>query len=160
MNELEVRIVKLEPMRVASAHAYSEGPEQDALEKLVAWAKPKGLLENPEKHRVFGFNNPDPSPGSPNYGYEFWITIDSTVGSDAEPEGEIKMKEFPGGLYAVARCEVKEPWKDIQATWKRLVAWRENSQYQGANHQWLEEHLGPLESSEEFVLDLYLPIAE
>jgi DNA gyrase inhibitor GyrI len=156
MSELEVRIVRLEPMRVASAHAYSESPEQDAMAKLVAWAKPKGLLEDLEKHRVFGFNNPDPSPGSPNYGYEFWIV----VGPDVEPEGEIKIKEFSGGLYAVTRCEVKAPWEDIPATWKRLVAWRENSKYRGASHQWLEKHLGLLESSEEFVLDLYLPIAE
>jgi AraC family transcriptional regulator len=156
MSELDVRITKLEPMRVASAHAYGGSPEQDAIEKLIAWAKPKGLLRDLEKQRVFGFNNPDPSPGSPNYGYEFWIE----VGSDAEPEGEIEIKEFPGGLYAVTRCEVKNPWDDIPGTWKRLVAWRENSKYRGANHQWLERHIGPLGSLGEFVLDLYLPIAE
>jgi DNA gyrase inhibitor GyrI len=143
-------------MRVASGHAYGEGPEQAAVQKLIAWAKPLGLLDDPQKYRVFGFNNPDPTPGSPNYGYEFWIV----VGSDVEPEGEIVIKEFPGGLYAVTRCEVKNPWEDIPGTWRRLAMWRENSQYQVADHQWLEEHLGPLESSEEFVLDLYLPIAE
>jgi DNA gyrase inhibitor GyrI len=157
MSELDVRIVKLEPMCVASAHAYSASPEQDAIEKLVAWAKPKGLLDDQETHRVFGFNNPDPSPGSPNYGYEFWVE----VGLDAEPEGEIKIKEFPGGLYAVARCEVSgDAYDIIPAMWKQLVAWRENSKYRGASHQWLERHLGPLESSLEFVLDLYLPIVE
>ena len=156
MSELDVRIVKLEPMRVASAHALGEGPEEDAIKKLIAWAKPKGLLEDPEKHRVFGFNNPDPSPGSPNYGYEFWIT----VGPDVEPEGEITIKEFSGGLYAVTRCEVQNPWDDIPGTWKRLVAWLEDSKYRWSPHQWLEEHLGPLESSEQFVLDLYMPIAE
>jgi DNA gyrase inhibitor GyrI len=143
-------------MRVASAHAHSASPEQDAIGKLIAWAKPKGLLDDQEAHRVFGFNNPDPSPGSPNYGYEFWIM----VGPDAEPEGEIKIKEFPGGLYAVTRCEVKNPWDDIPGTWKRLAAWLEDSKYRGGTHQWLEEHLGPLEATEEFVLNLYLPIVE
>ena len=156
MSELDVRIVKLEPMRVASAHAFSESPEPEAGEKLIAWAKPKGLLDDPEKHRVFGFNNPDPSPGSPNYGYEFWIA----VGPDVEPEGDIKIKEFPGGLYAVTRCEVKNPWEDIPGTWQRLVAWSETSKYQMARHQWLEEHIGPFGSSEEFTLALCLPIAE
>jgi DNA gyrase inhibitor GyrI len=156
MSELDVRIVKLEPLRVASAHAYSGSPEEDAMKKLIAWAKPKGLLDDPQQHRVFGFNNPDPSPGSPNYGYEFWIV----VGPDVEPEGEIAIKEFPGGLYAVTRCEVKNPWDDIPGTWKRLAAWRENSKYRGANHQWLEELLSPLGAVDEFVLDLHLPIAE
>lgn len=157
MSELEVRIANLEPMRVASAHAYSACPESDAHKKLVAWAKPKGLLDDPEKHRIFGFNNPDPSPGSPNYGYEFWIA----VGPGVEPEGEIKVKEFPGGLYAVTRCEVQgDAYDVIPATWQQLVAWREGSKYKSAAHQWLEEHLGPFEASEEFTLDLYLPIAE
>ena len=155
MSKLDVRIVELEPLRVASAHAYSASPEDDAMKKLLAWAKPGGLLGDPEQYRVFGFDNPSPSPGSPNYGYELWITI----GPDVEPEGEIKAKEFPGGLYAVTRCEVKNPWDDIPTTWKRLVAWREDSKYRAAHHQWLEEHLGPLEAASEFVLDFYLPIA-
>jgi DNA gyrase inhibitor GyrI len=157
MSELDVRIVKLEALRVASVHAYSGSPEQDAMEKLIAWAKPKGLLDDRETHRIFGFNNPDPSPGSPNYGYEFWIVI----GPGVEPEGEMTGKEFPGGLYAVTRCAVSgDAYDIIPATWQRLVAWREGSQYEFGSHQWLEEHLGSLEISDEFVLDLYMPIAE
>lgn len=157
MSELDVRIVKLEPMRVASAHAHSASPEQDAMEKLIAWAKPKGLLDDQETHRVFGFNNPDPSPGSPNYGYEFWIMI----GPDVEPAGEIKVKEFAGGLYAVTRCEVSgDAYEVIPATWKQLVIWLENSKYRGGTHQWLEECLSPIGGTEEFILDLYMPIVE
>lgn len=157
MSELDVRIVKLGSMRVASAHAHSASPEHDAIEKLVAWAEPKGLLDDQETHRVFGFNNPDPSPGSPNYGYEFWIVI----GPDMEPEGEIKAKEFPGGLYAVTRCEVSgDAYDVIPATWKQLVTWLENSKYRSGTHQWLEEHLSPIGVAEDFVLDLYMPIIE
>ena len=66
MSELDVRIVELEPMRVASFHAFGESPELKASKKLVDWAKPKGLLDAKGTHRIFGFNNPDPSPGSPN----------------------------------------------------------------------------------------------
>lgn len=157
MSELEVRVVHLEPMRVASVHAFSASPEYDALEKLMAWAKPKGLLDDPERHRVFGFNNPDPSPGSPNYGYEFWIV----VGPDVEPEGEVTVKEFPGGLYAVTRCEVQEgedPGQVIPETWRRLVAWCEDSKYRVAHHQWLEEHT--LQHPGVLLLDLHCPITE
>ena len=156
MSELDVRIVELEAMRVASAHAYSASPEGDALNKLIAWAKPKGLLDDPEAHRIFGFDNPTPGPGSPNYGYEFWIE----VGPGVEPEGEIKVKDFSGGLYAVTRCEVRgDPGVIIPSTWKKLVAWREESGYSYAHHQWLEKHIGPMEEPQgEFVLDLYMPI--
>jgi DNA gyrase inhibitor GyrI len=155
MSELDVRVVELEPNRVASVHAFSASPEHDALEKLIAWAKPRGLLDDPQQHRIFGFNNPDPSPGSPNYGYEFWIV----VGPDVEPEGEVKIKEFPGGLYAVTRCDVQgeDPGEVIPATWKRLIAWCEDTKYRYAHHQWLEEHT--LQDEDLLFLDLYCPIA-
>jgi DNA gyrase inhibitor GyrI len=152
MSELEVQIVKLGPMRVASVHAYSASPEHDALEKLVAWARPRGMLQDPETHPVFGFNNPDPSPGSPNYGYKFWIV----VGPDVEPEREMEIKEFPGGLYAVARCEVQGDPEVIPDAWRQLGAWVEDSQYTWAAHQWLEKHT--LSDREVLALDLYFPI--
>lgn len=158
MEKIDVKIVKLEPMRVASAYAYGASPENDAQKKLIAWAKPRGLLNTTGQHRIFGFNNPDPSPGSPNYGYEFWITI----GADVEPAGDIGIKEFNGGLYAITRCRIRNGAFDIiGVTWKKLAVWREgNSNYRCATHQWLEEHIGPFEVSKDFTLDLYLPIAE
>lgn len=153
MDELQVRIVELEPMRVASAHAYSATPEHDAWEKLIAWAEPKGLLEDRSSYRIFGFNNPSPSPGSPNYGYEFWIE----VGPEVEAEGEVKIKSFSGGRYAVTRCKGVA---QIGETWKRLNTWIEDSSYQHGSHQWLEQNLSPGEAvpEQELVLDLCYPI--
>ena len=49
MTEPDVRIVKLEPMRVASVRAISETPERDAWEKVRAWAEPKGMLKDLKK---------------------------------------------------------------------------------------------------------------
>src|SRR4030042_4199991 len=93
-NEIEVHIVNREPMPVASSHVVSDNPEREAWQKLSSWAEPKGLLEDAEKHPVFGFNNPSPSPGQREYGYEFWIGVDP----DIDAEGEIEVKDFPGGL--------------------------------------------------------------
>ena len=125
--------------------------------KLDAWAGPKGLRDDPRKHHIFGFNNPNPSPGSPNYGYELWIEI----GPKVEPEGDVRILDFDGGLYAVTRCEVPEGQYDvISATWKKLVAWREDSMYNWGYSQWLEENIPSDSPGIEFVLDLYLPISE
>ena len=85
MSELEIRIVELEPLRVACVNAYGASPEQDSWQSMETWAKPKGLLEVPGL-RTFGYNNPNPSPGTPNYGYDFWIT----VGPEIEAEGEME----------------------------------------------------------------------
>lgn len=154
MSDLMVEIVTLPPMRVAAALGFSESPENDAHTMLAEWAQKQGLLD--KVYHSYGFNNPDPSPGSSKYGYELWIT----VGPEVKVSGEIEIKDIPGGLYAVTRCRGIQT---IGEVWKALAAWRETSKYKCANHQWLEEGLFPLGSDlpiEEYVLDLYLPIAE
>jgi DNA gyrase inhibitor GyrI len=156
MNELEVRIDTLPPMRVASFHAFGPSPELEAAAKLVTWAKPKGYLDEPEKHRIFGFNNPNPSVGSPNYGYEFWIQ----VSPETEVEEDVSVKGFEGGLFAITRCYGIET---ITPTWMKLAEWIENnSKYSYSSRQWLEEHIGPFpfDVSEDFTLDLYCSIEE
>jgi len=150
MNKNDVRIVKLEPLRVAAVHGFGPEPEGIAWDKLLSFVAENSLTEG----RYFGFNNPSPAPGSPNYGYEQWIT----VGPEIEASGDAEIKEFGGGLYAVMRCRGVE---NIPGAWKELVGWAENSSYRRSNHQWLEEALTPPPTpSGEFVLDLYLPIAD
>ncbi len=163
MKELEVKIVRLEPMRVASVRVISKTPENDAWERMRAWAEPKGLLEDIEKHPVFGFNNPNPSPDREDYGYEFWIR----VGPDTKPEGDIKIKEFEGGLYAVTTCKLKEELESeffrkqgYLESWKRIVDWVKSSKYKVGKHQCLEKAHDPEASEEELILDLYISIEE
>ena len=72
----------------------------------------------------------------------------------------MRIVDFRGGLYAAARCEGAG---SIGQTWQELVAWREDSKYRGGSHQWLEEHIGPVDVPQDegtMVLDLYLPIVE
>jgi DNA gyrase inhibitor GyrI len=153
--QLDVKIVHLPPIRVACVNGYGSGPEAIAFDKMRAYVKTTGLDQDGQEHRIFGYNNPNPAPGSPNYGYDVWITVDETV----QTQGEVKVFEFPGGLYAVLRIQPKEG-DDIFNNWQNLVAWRERSQYRPAQHQWLEEHISDLSSNfPDLVLDLYMPIA-
>lgn len=148
---MEVRIVALEPMRVAMAYGFGKEPEGVAWENMRGWAAEQGI--NLEDHRFFGFNQPDPTPGSPNYGYELWMT----VGPEVEGSGEVRIKDAPGGLFAVTRCEGLHV---IGEVWQALTRWREASSYASAGHQWLEECL-TLDATalEDYVFDLYLPVA-
>ena len=160
MDEFDVRIEELESVRVASVYGFGNEPETIAWNKLIAYAQRKGWLDDPENHKIFGFNNPDPSAGSPNYGYELWIE----VGPSEEPEDDIRIIDFRGGLYAVTRCEVRnQNYDQIGILWKQLVTWREDSQYGQGYHQWLERTIpnGGLAEGDfsDFTLDLYLPIS-
>ncbi len=163
MKEFEVRIEQLKPMHVASVRALSKTPENDAWEKMRAWAEPKGLLEDLEKHPVFGFNNPNPSPGRKEYGYEFWIRVEPGIA----PEGEVMIDQFKGGLYAVTTCRLKEELESeffqregYLESWKKLVEWVDSSKYRQGKHQCLERAHDPNASAEELILDLYCPIEE
>jgi effector-binding domain-containing protein len=148
-------------MRVASARGFGESPEPIAWNKLLTWAESKGLLENLDDVRFFGFNNPNPSPDSPSYGYEQWIT----VGPDVSAEGDVEIKEFPGGRYAVSQCKGIE---NIGTTWQQTAAWVKDNSYTIGQHQWLEECLTKPTSVasmdktplEDYVMELYCPIAE
>jgi effector-binding domain-containing protein len=161
MSDLDVRIVTLDPMRVASARGFGESPEPIAWSKLLTWAESKGLLENLDEVRFFGFNNPNPSPDNPNYGYEQWIT----VGPDVTAEGDVEIKEFPGGRYVVSQCKGIE---NIGTTWQQTAAWVKENSYTIGQHQWLEECLTKPKSVasmdktplEDYVMELYCPIEE
>jgi len=151
---MEVRIVHLEPMRVACANAFGVTPEADAWKALLGWAKGRGLLDERRSYRLFGYDNPL-SGEKGLHGYDTWIT----VGPDAQCQSEerVQVKEFAGGLYAVARCSVA----DVVGTWIRLREWVLSSSYETGNCQWLEEHLTlPQAPWQDVLLDLHYPLAE
>jgi effector-binding domain-containing protein len=151
----DVRIVDLPPMRVASALGYGRHPEDKAVEMIVRFARSIGLEPGSPGYRTFGFDNPGPSPGSPNYGYEIWLV----VGPEVEAEDPIEIKEIPGARYAVARFT---GLSKIGRVWRELVAWVEDSPYARPPNwvNYLEEILNPTETDPAaWVFDLSLPIA-
>ncbi len=155
MADIAVRIVELEPMRVASARAVSASPERDAWEMLRTWAQPKGLLEDLNKHPVFGFNDPSPSERSAEYGYEFWIRVEPGVAS----EGGIQVQDKAGGLYAVTTCKLlNDPQGTVQQVWMKLWDWVQHNGYKMRPVHELEKLADPRAPEQELVLDLYLPI--
>lgn len=155
MEDQEVRIVRLGPIRIASFSATGDSPELDAWARLRAWAVPRGLYDF-TAHRFFGFDISSGTIDNPAHGYEFWIT----VGSEVESDGEGIVRDFPGGLYAVTRCEVRgDPYNSIPAAWQRLVDWMASSGRNQAPHQFLEEHLSPPDNPNgEWDMELYAPI--
>jgi effector-binding domain-containing protein len=151
----DVRIVELAPMRVASALGYGTQPEDQAATMIAEFARSIGLAPGEPGYRTFGFNNPNPTPGSPNYGYEIWLVVEP----DVQGTGSITIKDVPAGKYAVTRFT---GLSKIGKTWRELVAWFEDSPYTRPP-DWctcLEEIINPAETDpEKWTFDLYLPIA-
>ena len=101
--------------------------------------------------KIFGFNNPNPTPGKEEYGYEVWITVN---GMDDTGDDRIKIKKFAGGKYALLSTNVKE----VGDAWKKFGEWVKESEYDYGTHQWLEEMVSFNETEEDIGLTLYMPI--
>ena len=152
--EGEVRIVELPAMRVASTLGFGPHPEDQAVERIMRFARTVGLLPGGRGYRTFGFDNPSPSPGSPNYGYECWLV----VGPDVEAEPPIVIKRVAAGKYAVTRCVGLQ---HIGQRWRALCVWVEDSPYRLPPNggRCLEEFLNPAEQDRsKWVIDLYIEI--
>lgn len=150
MSEIEVRLEMLPPMRVARFHAVGQSPEQEAWEKLRAWAEPLGLLKDTTAHPVFGFNNPSPSKAGEDYGYEFWIRVESEM----QVEVGFETLDFPGGWYAVTTVR----GSPNPALWMQLLEWVRNSPHRYRRTHELERPHNPLAPESDMAFDLCLPI--
>jgi DNA gyrase inhibitor GyrI len=153
MIDREIRVVSVPPVRVARFQAITPTPEMDAFAMMQAWAGPKGHLEDPAAHPVFGFNNPDSTVENPQHGYEFWVG----VGAE-EADEKVAYQDFAGGLYAVSECVLSDDQVDYLASWGRLESWVRDQGYVPGTHQWLES--SPGNTPEGMILRLYYPIAK
>jgi hypothetical protein len=68
MREFAVQMERLEPLRAAAVSITSEAPEEQAVNMLLDWARPQGLLDGP--YRLFGYDNCQPHP---NHTYTAWL---------------------------------------------------------------------------------------
>ena len=148
MNNLQVHLERLPAMRVAHICVQGETPEGDAIEKITAWAKSKGITGN---FRLFGYDNCQPYP---NHIYTTWLT----VGPDVEASDGVGVKDFPGGLFAVTHVTGAG---NIARTWDKLVQWAQDAGHRLGRNPGLEEIISPPDVPEsELRLDLFLPLAE
>jgi len=152
LGNIKVKIVKLEPMIVASAYAFSESPEEKAQQLLNTWAEPRGLLGDLKNHPIFGFDNPPPAGPGQKYGYEFWIKVDPKT----EPGNDVRICFFRGGRYAVTRCTGAHK---IPETWMALGEWCKTNNYKIGMHQGLEKYISG-DNPENLVMDFYCPICD
>lgn len=171
-------------MKVISFHSWGEfvgDPEIKTFKKLEEWIKKSGIVIDPMKHQIFGFDNPVPQVNEKGeqyaskenpYGYEVWITIPE----DFKVDEDLNLKKVEQGLYAV--ISVKSAM-NIGFGWKFLFDWISNSEKYDFHPKWkgltkyydkkivdngiigLENLLNYPEIDEEnILLDIYAPIIE
>ena len=162
MVQFEVRLEKLQMMRTACVHAFSDAPEEDAGKKILAWAEARGLLRKPAGVRLFG-RNTYPTDKPEPHGYEYHLT----VGPEVQADGEVRIRRIPGGLYATVRFT---DLANIREAWQALFAWVKDSGnvhvgWSREEHGWVdgfEEQTNFLDGKPpaEWVFDLWAKLKE
>ena len=95
MTDLTVEMRDLDEMVVVRGSGFGVEPEPLAWNLIFEFAALHGFDMVSGEHRFFGFNNPNPSPGIPEYGYEQWMTIPPDL--QVDPDGPVARKVFPPG---------------------------------------------------------------
>ena len=137
-------------MRVAYYRAFGK----DAIEK--AWEALKDFsiankLGDQQNVQYFGFYVSENILSSGN-GYEVW----AKVGQDVQETEKVKIKNVPGGQYAV--LSAGENSSDTYPVWKKLYRWVRVSEYKNGIQSEMEEVIPVKANPSTFNTDLYLPV--
>ncbi|MGD6933686.1 MAG: GyrI-like domain-containing protein [Candidatus Bathyarchaeia archaeon] len=120
MVSVELKIERFKTIRAANVQSQATNPEEDALEKILEFAKNNGLTCK-QGARLFGRNFYPTSQPEP-HGYEYYLTIEE----DVKPSSEVVIRNIPEGLYATLR--VKGVF-EIPKGWNALFSMAEASGY-------------------------------
>ncbi len=102
---------------------YNQIPK--AIERLMRWAGPRGFVQFPQT-LVLGVYHDDPDITDPS---KLRSSACITVPKGTQVAGEIGTMTIPGGLFAVAHCEVDAD--EYGAAWDKLMGeWLPESGYQ------------------------------
>jgi AraC family transcriptional regulator len=107
------------------------------IEKLFAWAGPRGLIQFP-KTELLAVYHDNPETVAPT---ELRSDACITVPEGTSPDGEAQTMKIPGGLFAVAHVEIDV--KEYGEAWDRLVG------------EWIPEN-GFVPDEERLCYELYL----
>jgi effector-binding domain-containing protein len=117
---VELKMERFKTMRTANVQSQTGNPEEDALEKILEFAKNNNLTTKQDV-RLFGRNFYPASQPEP-HGYEYYLTIEE----DVKPSREIVVRNIPEGLYATLRVKGVS---EIPAGWKALFSMVESAGY-------------------------------
>jgi AraC family transcriptional regulator len=125
-------LLQLDPIKAAYVYSLSANPEEDALNKVAAYAQPAGLTKG--SSRLFG-RNIYPTDKPEPHGYEYYLTTEAPI----DATREVVVATVPGGLYAVS--EIKD-LQNLVEGWQKLFSWVETSGHKPAGvvrgaHGWV-----------------------
>ena len=148
---MKVDIKKIEPGIFMSFYGYGKQPEEEAMNKMLNWCNEQNISIGDAKNIIYGFNNPNPTQESNEYGYEFWLKVDSNL----KPENDFRLIEYHGGEYAITECTGA---MNMFNNWVALYEWCKENNYKLGYHQPLERIIENIADIDKIRIELCCPV--
>ena len=156
MIEMNVEVKELPELHMAYIrHIGPYSGITNAIDKLMKWAGPRGLIHFPET-TLLGVHHDSPEISEES---KLHLSACITVPEETPVEGEVGKMTIPGGLFAVAHVEIN---KDQYAeAWDKLMGeWFPESGYQPDNRMCYEVYLNDPEQHPKWkhIVDICEPV--
>ncbi len=133
-NDIKVDVTDMDELNVVyvrhvGPYAGQSEVFEGMIERLMAWAGPRGLIRFPET-RMLSVYHDDPDITEED---KLRTSMCLTVPEGTPVDGEVGTMKVSGGKYAVAHCEITDP-KEYGKAWEALMgSWMPESGYQPAD---------------------------
>ncbi|HMR66375.1 MAG TPA: AraC family transcriptional regulator [Anaerolineae bacterium] len=162
INQTEVQVEVQEMPARPGAYVRHIGPYKGdsqlfagLFEKLMRWAGPRGLLQNPAAEMLAVYHD-DPEITADE---RLRVDVCLTVPAETPVEGEVGKMTIPGGQYAVARFELSD--QEYEAAWQLVYGqWLPQSGYQPDDRPAFERYVNDPEEHPEHkhIVDICVPV--
>jgi len=150
----KIEIIQMPKLDLAFITQIGVDGIDDAFKRLLKWARPKGLLADPEFKLARIFHDSFKITEA----HKVRMSIGLLLKEPVETSGEIGLTSIKKGKYIIGHFEV-EP-KDFEKSWSSLYIWMNENGYQKADrnafeifHNNFREH-----PDGKAVVDMYIPI--
>ncbi|MEK6154214.1 AraC family transcriptional regulator [Flavobacteriaceae bacterium 3-367] len=150
----KIKIVERPLQHLACITHIGEQGLENTFERLVKWAKPKGLLQNPEAKLARVFHDSFKVTAAEKVRMSACILLDEPMGA----EGEIGPAQIEKGKFIMGRFEILP--HAFEQAWSSLFVWMNEEGYRKAAQNPFEIYHNDYREHPEnkFIVDLYIPI--
>ncbi len=149
-----VKIEEIKELTFASITHIGVNGMENTFERLMSWARPKGLMEgsNAKMGRVFHDSFKTTAPEKVR------MSVCLLTESSFEAKGEINKTTIEKGKHIVGHFEITP--NDFEKSWSSLFVWMNDKGYEKAGGNPFEIYHNDFREHPEnkFIVDMYIPI--